>query len=203
MIFYSDFIPFESLPVLLLFSGVSHYYWAEFPVSLSNHVGTTPRLLIYPLGSVTHQWHRNIQRHSPLSRRGSPIWKLVELKMLDFIDRTRTGISILRSAVDLFIFGLEGPWGQPQGPNFPSPWATMLALRLDCSTAALTIPQKVLSLWRLVELKMLDFSDHTRTGISILTSAADCRWPLTFLILWEMWIPSIHEASCLATFFVL
>ena len=36
-------------------SGVSHYYWAEFPVSLSNHVGTTPRLFIYPLGTVTHQ----------------------------------------------------------------------------------------------------------------------------------------------------
>ena len=30
-----------------------------------------------------------------------------------------------------FVFGLEGPcWGQPQGPNFSSPWATMLALRL-------------------------------------------------------------------------
>ena len=28
-------------------SGVSHYYWAEFTVSLSKHVGTTPRLLIY------------------------------------------------------------------------------------------------------------------------------------------------------------
>ena len=43
-----------------------------------------------------------------------------------------------------FVFGLEGSWGQPQGPNFPSPGATMLALRLDCSTAALTTPQKVL-----------------------------------------------------------
>ena len=31
-------------------------------------------------------------------------------------------------------------------PNFPSPRATILALRLDCSTAALTTPQKVLSL---------------------------------------------------------
>ena len=72
-------------------------------------------------------------------------------------------------------FGLEGFWGQPQGPNFPSPWAIMLVLRLDCPTAALTTPQKVLSLWRLVELKMLDFSDRTRTGISILTSAADFR----------------------------
>ena len=48
----------------------------------------------------------------------------------------------------------------------------MLALRLDCSTAALTTPQKVLPIWKLVELKMIDFSDRTRTGISILTSAA-------------------------------
>ena len=49
----------------------------------------------------------------------------------------------------------------------------MLALRLDCSTAALNTPQKVLPIQKLVELKMLDFSDRTRTGISILTSAAD------------------------------
>ena len=41
-------------------------------------------------------------------------------------------------------FGLEGLWGQPQEPNFPSPQATQLALRLHCSTAALTTPQKVL-----------------------------------------------------------
>ena len=71
------------------------------------------------------------------------------------------------------LFCLEGSWVQPQGPNFPSPWATMLALRLDCSTSALTTPQKVLLFWKLVELKMLDFSDCMRTGISILTSAAD------------------------------
>ena len=84
------------------------------------------------------------------------------------------GILIIHSfVIEHFFFGLEGSWGQPQGPNFPSPWATMLALRLDCSTAAITTPQKVLPIWKLVELKMLDFSDHTRTGISILTSAAD------------------------------
>ena len=42
-------------------------------------------------------------------------------------------------------FYLEGFWGQPHGPNFPSPRATMLlALRQDCSTAAITTPQKVL-----------------------------------------------------------
>ena len=63
--------------------------------------------------------------------------------------------------------------GQPLGPNIPSPWETMLALLLDWSTAALTTPQKVLPIWKLDELKMLDFSDRTRTGISILTSAAD------------------------------
>ena len=42
--------------------------------------------------------------------------------------------------------GLEVFWGQSQGPNFLSPQATMLALRQDCSTAALTTPQKVLSI---------------------------------------------------------
>ena len=42
----------------------------------------------------------------------------------------------------------------------------------DCSTVALTAPQMVLSIPELVELKMLDFSDRTRTCISILTSAA-------------------------------
>ena len=51
-----------------------------------------------------------------------------------------------------------------------------MILRLNCSTAALTIPQKVLSIWKLVELKMLEFSDRTRTGILILTSAADSLW---------------------------
>ena len=59
---------------------------------------------------------------------------------------------------------------------------------LDCSTAALTTSQKVLPVWKLVELKMLDFSNLMRTGISILTLAADmelegitqysnARWP--------------------------
>ena len=42
----------------------------------------------------------------------------------------------------------------PHSPNHP--------------TAAPTTPQKVWSFWELVKLKMLDFSDHTRTGISIL-----------------------------------
>ena len=47
---------------------------------------------------------------------------------------------------ELFFFCLKGFWGQPQGPDFLSPRATMLALRLDCSTAALTTHQKVLSI---------------------------------------------------------
>ena len=70
-------------------------------------------------------------------------------------------------------FGLDWFWGQSLRPNFPSPWTTMLALRLDCSTAALTTHQKVLHIWKLVALKTLDFSDHMRTGISILTSAGE------------------------------
>ena len=67
----------------------------------------------------------------------------------------------------------------------------MLALRLDCSTAALTTPQTVLSIRKLVELKMLDFNDRTRTGISILTSAADTGVPVfdTFFI-------QLFEMSC-------
>ena len=67
------------------------------------------------------------------------------------------------------------------------PKATMMALRLDCSTAALTTPQKVLPIWRLVELKMLDFRDHTRTGISILTSVADSLAMLTRSLGWPKW----------------
>ena len=74
-----------------------------------------------------------------------------------------------------FLFGLVASWGQSHGPKVQSPRAAMLVLRPDCSpdcsTAALTTPQKILSISRLVELKMLDFSDRSRTGISILTSA--------------------------------
>ena len=45
------------------------------------------------------------------------------------------------------IFGLEGFLGQLQGANFTSRWATMLVLRLDCSTASLPTPQKALPNW--------------------------------------------------------
>ena len=47
----------------------------------------------------------------------------------------------------------------------------MLTFGLDCSAAALAIPQKVLSIWKWVELKMFDFGDSSKTGISILTWA--------------------------------
>ena len=90
-----------------------------------------------------------------------------------------------KSIAQKLFFWFGGTLGQPQEQNFPSPWAIKLALRLDCSTAALTTPQKVLPIWKLVELKMLDFSDRTRTGISILTSAAD------------------HSETCIAWFLLL
>ena len=50
------------------------------------------------------------------------------------------------------------------------------------SKAAITTPQNVLSIWKLVELKMLDSSDHMRAGISILKpgsalfNAENDRW---------------------------
>ena len=71
----------------------------------------------------------------------------------------------------LFCQWFVGIRGSP-GPNSLSPLATMLVLPLDCSTVAPTTPQKVLPIWKMVELKIADFSDRTRTGISILTSAA-------------------------------
>ena len=36
------------------FLGSATIIGPNFPLSLSNHVGTAPRLLIYPLGTVTH-----------------------------------------------------------------------------------------------------------------------------------------------------
>ena len=80
-----------------------------------------------------------------------------------------------------------------KGGNIPSTWATMLALHLDCSTAALTAHQKVLSIWKPVELKMPDFSDRRRTGISILTSAADIWSSLCpFIKVGLSWEPCIQ-----------
>ena len=59
------------------------------------------------------------------------------------------------------------------GPNFPCLSAAMLALRLNYFATALIIHEKVSSNCKLVELKILDFSDRTKTGISILTLATD------------------------------
>ena len=62
-----------------------------------------------------------------------------------------------------------------------------MALRLDCSTAALTTPQKVLPIWKLVEHKMLDFSDRTGTGILILlSSATTLTTPHKVLPIWKL-----------------
>ena len=58
---------------------------AEFPVSLSNHVGFTPRLVYSSIPTP----------HEVLS-----IWKKTELKRLNDSDRTRTGITVLTSAAD-------------------------------------------------------------------------------------------------------
>ena len=54
----------------------------------------------------------------------------------------------------------------------------MVALLLDCSTAALPTPEMVSSNWKPFELKMLDFSDRARTGTSILASVVDWMSPL-------------------------
>ena len=93
-----------------------------------------------------------------------------------------------------FYFGWEGFWVQPQGPNLLSRWATVLALLLDCSTAALPTPQKVSSIWKLVELKMLDFSICMRTGISILTSAAS-NWKELLSLFLQSFVFSVVVAN--------
>ena len=116
----------------------------------------------------------NTSKHSPKLKVSSKSCYSIRDSMENYI---QIGILLMRytqlCATGGFFFWFGGILGQPQGTNFPSPWATMLALRLDCSTVALNTPQKVLPFWKLVELNMLDFSDRRRTGISILTSAAD------------------------------
>ena len=71
----------------------------------------------------------------------------------------------------VLFFGFGGILGWAFGSNFPSPWATMLALRLDCSSATHTNPKKFhpSENWSISRC----FGDRTRTGIPILTSAAD------------------------------
>ena len=69
--------------------------------------------------------------------------------------------SARNTLISVYAFSWFGEilWSASQ---FPSPWATMMALRHDCYRASLTTPQEVWSIWKLVELKMLDFSNHTR-----------------------------------------
>ena len=72
-----------------------------------------------------------------------------------------------------FFLWFGGILGSASRAEFTVSLSNHLAIYLDCSTAALTTHQKVVPIWKLVELKMIDFSDRTWTGISILTSAAD------------------------------
>ena len=88
------------------------------------------------------------------------------------------GISRRETYEAFFWFG--GILGSASRVEFPVSLSNH-ALPLDCSTAALTTPQKVLPIWKLVELKMLDFSDRTRAGISILTSVAEALIDYFFL----------------------
>ena len=74
----------------------------------------------------------------------------------------------------------------------------MLALRHECSTLAFPTPQKDLLNLKLVELKMLlDFSDCTRTGTSMLTTAADkiARVTQTFILLSRRVGAKLHYSS--------
>ena len=145
----------------LAITQVKSTAWAPEPCSISETLGMTVKFGNSGYSPATLQ---------DLSvRRNKAIYSIQVQWALLYV----MSIMDLKAWISGIFFCLEGSWGQPQGPNFPSPWATMLALRLDCSTAALTTPQTVISIWKLVELKMLDFSDCTRTGISILTSAAD------------------------------
>ena len=71
-----------------------------------------------------------------------------------------------------YLFRVEGILGTFTGTNFLCPWTTLLALQLICSKLAFSTPQKVLSHWKMVDYEMVGFSDCTRYGISILSSAA-------------------------------
>ena len=76
-----------------------------------------------------------------------------------------------------YIFWFGGILGSASSPKF------LISLRLENSCwlyalIALPTPQKVISNWKLVMPKMLDFSDCTKTDISILTQVADSLRPL-------------------------
>ena len=56
------------------------------------------------------------------------LWRSVKLQSLEAKKLQQVML------VSIFFPGLQGFWSQPQGPNFPSPWAIMLALsRVDMS----------------------------------------------------------------------
>ena len=79
-------------------------------------------------------------------------------------------------------WGLEGFWGQPQGPNFPFPWAAMLAFRLDCATAAVSAPRRFNPTESWLSSRCLAAVIVRELGISMLTSAAHS----IFLVLLSM-----------------
>ena len=83
-------------------------------------------------------------------------------------------------------FSFGGILGSASRAKFPISLSNHIGF-MPCLTTAHTTPQKVLSIWRLVELKMLDFSDCAWTAFSILTSATEtviivihyCHWSLS------------------------
>ena len=137
---------------------------AEFPVSLSNHVDFRTH---HSPESFTHLktgWAQDAWLQ----------WSYKRWYFHLYISHWHKGMNLLSIILSTYFFRAELTditglhfflFWVILGANFPSPWETMLALRLDCPTAALTTHQKVLPIWKLVELKMLDFSDHKRTGL--------------------------------------
>ena len=83
-------------------------------------------------------------------------------------DRT----SLFLNHFELFCFLFGGILGSAK---FSSPRAPKWALHLVCYTAAFTTSKKVLFNIKLVKIKMLDLSDHSRAGISILKTAVDLK----------------------------
>ena len=121
--------------------------------------------------SVSQFWQVNVLLGSPKTTVRYPDNATTRRLCVGYTDPREVCISSTTAIMGIFYS--DEFLGQSQEPNFPSTRANLLVLSLDCSTVALPTPQKVSSICKLVVLKMLDFSDHTRTGISILTSAAD------------------------------
>ena len=102
------------------------------------------------------------------------------------IDRFQT-VKNARSGAVFVLLG--GPW-----PNFSCPWSTKLALHLHCSIAALPTPIKVLSKWKLFELKMLDISDRFENRYFYLDIG---RWFQSMALLNESMRPNFHWLEAL------